>query len=323
MSWIKDNKFIATLGGGTLLGVVVLYVAGLQGAGKYSQAKEEFDAAAGDASGYERGALYPKNENRDGKRKALDEYRKSIEELQASFKPFRPEELKNTSPQEFTNRLLAANTELRAAFEAGGTTVPDPFFVGFERYRTSLASGTATGVLDYELTAVKNILMELAKAKPSELRNVYRAPLPEEDGKAFTPAAKDVARAYPLELTFVGKEESVRQFFSSITKPENQWVTVRTVRISSTKKDPPRASDAQFEKPAEPKASDSGAAAGGGFGGFVIPGEEGAAATPEAAPAAEAAPAGGKILAQVLGNEEVQVFVRLDVLQFLPEKKLP
>lgn len=323
MSWIKDNKFIAGLGGGTLLGVILLFVAGSQGSGKYAQAKEEFDTAAGEASGYERSPLYPKPDNRDGKRKALDEYRKSVDGLQGAFKSFRPEELKNISPQDFTTHLLAANTEVRAAFDAAGTTLPDAFFVGFERYKTSLASNTATGLLDYQLGAIKNVLLQLAKAKPTELRNLYREGLPEEDGKAFAPAATDVTRAYPMELTFVGPEPAVREFLSAVTKPENQYVTVRTLRISNTKKDPPRAADAKFEKPVAAKSAE---AAGGAFaGGFVLPGDEPAAPKAAEATAAPAAATtdSGKILAQVLGDEQVQVFLRLDLLQFLPEKKLP
>jgi hypothetical protein len=31
----------------------------------------------------------------------------------------------------------------------------------------------------------------------------------------------------------------------------------------------------------------------------------------------------GRILAQVLGNEEIHVFIRLDFLSFLPAQKLP
>jgi len=51
-----------------------------------------------------------------------------------------------------------------------------------------------------------------------------------------------------------------------------------------------------------------------------------AAPAPAPAPAPKPAPAAGdsgRILSQVLGNEEVQVFLRLDVMLFLPAKKLP
>src|SRR5690606_31031046 len=99
----------------------------------------------------------------------------------ALFAPFRPEELKNISPQEFTNNLLAANAETRKAFEDAGTIVPEPYFVGFESYKSTLAPEKNTGVLGYQLDAVKNLMLALAKARPTELKNLHRPNLPEEN----------------------------------------------------------------------------------------------------------------------------------------------
>lgn len=319
MSWIKDNKFIAALGGGTLAGAILLFLAGSQGSSRYAQAKEKFDAAAADAAGFEQLALYPTAANRDAKRRALDGYRQSVESLQTAFAPFRPKEITNISPQEFTTRVLAANTEVRKAFEDAGATVPEAFFVGFEAYKAALAPAKTTGVLDYQLASIKHLMLELAKAKPAGLKNLHRPALPEEEGKESTPSG--VARPFPLEITFVGPEKSAREFLSSITKPENQFVVIRSLRITNEKKDPPRTADAKFDKPAA--SAKAGTAADAFAGGFVLPGDD--AAAPATAPAAEAPkPADtGRILAQVLGNEQVQVFLRLDVLQFLPAKKLP
>jgi hypothetical protein len=324
MSWIKDNKFIVALGGGTLAGAILLFFVGSQGAGRYAQAKEKFDAAAAEVVGYESTELYPQPANRDAKRKALEGYRQSVESLQAAFAPFQPKEITNITPQEFTTRLLAAKTEVRKAFEDADATVPEAFFVGFENYKTALAPAKTTGVLDYQLGAIKNLLLELAKAKPAGLKNLHRPALPEEEGKEYTPSATAAARPFPLEITFVGPEKSAREFLSSITKPENQFVVIRSLRVTNEKKDPPRTADAKFDKPAPSKAASAADVFGGGF---VLPGDD--AAAPAADPAAATEPEAPKaadssrILAQVLGNEQVQVFLRLDVLQFLPAKKLP
>lgn len=325
MSWIKENKFLAILCGGTLAGVIVLGVVGFQGSTSYDNAKEKFDASAGEASSFEKLALYPKTENKNEKSKALGEYAKEVESVQAAFAPFRPQEIKNITPQEFTDRLLAANAEVREAFEEAGTVVPEPFFVGFERYRTTLAPGTTTGILDYQLTAIKKLMLDLAKAKPAELKNLHRPGLPEEESQPYAPSAATVARPLPLEITFTGPEKSAREFLSSLVKPGDQYFVVRVLRISNLKKDPPRAEDAQFDKPTAEK---SGAPVADPFaGGFVLPGDEAPAApAPEEAPAPAGAPKvadSSRTLAQVLGNEQIQVFLRLDLLEFLPSKKLP
>ena len=326
MSWIKENKFVVALGGGTLVIAIVLLFVGSKGASKYEQAEAGFNEAFGEANSFVKGPLYPSNENLNGKKKAIDEYRKSVDSIQGAFEPFRPKEIKNSTPQDFTNHLIAVDAEVRKAFENSETKLPENFFCGFEGYKTSLARGNATGILDYQLSGVKNVMLALAASGATELKNLHRPALPEESGAEFKPAPTDVARPLPLEVTFMAPEKSVRAFLSSITKAEGQYVIVRSLRITNAKKEAPKASDAKFEKPAAAPATAD--VVGGAF---VLPGEEPAAPGGEAgAPAGEAAPApapapsnSNRILAQVLGNEELLVFVRLDLMQFLPAKKLP
>jgi hypothetical protein len=323
MSWIKENKFIAGLTMGTLLGVIVLFFVGSLGSDKYEAAKEKFDTASSEAAGYEKGPLYPKPENKSGKSKALGEYRQSVESLQAVFEPFRPKEIKNISPQEFTDRLLAANTEVRKAFTDAGTVVPDAFFVGFERYTTSMAPSSTTGILEYQLNSIKSLMLAMSKAKIGELKNLYRPTNPEEDGQIYIPSDTSVARSFPLELTFTGTEKSVREFLSSITKPQDQYVVIRSFRLGNMKKDPPQTKDAHFDNA---DSSSKPATSGDVFsGGFVLPGDPAPASSEKAAQApAPSKPAdSSRILSQVLGMEQIQVFLRLDLLEFLPAKKLP
>ncbi len=311
MSWIKENKFLAGLAGGTLMGAILLFVAGYLGLSSYNKTKEKFDASLSDVSSSEGIALYPSEENRDGKSKALDDYKKAVESLQSTFDKFRPQEIKDVTPQAFADSLLAANSEVRQAFEAAGTTVPEQFFLGFERYKTSLAPASTTGILNYQMDSVKKLMLALAAAKPAELKNVYRATLAEEDGQTFDPTTA-VTREFPMEISFIGTEESARNFLTAISKTENGYFVIRSVRFSNQKQQAPNLSDAKFET-IEP------AAPAGGDGGFILPGEETAAPA-----AAAAAPVdSSQILSQVLGSEQIQVFVRLDLIQFLPAKKLP
>jgi hypothetical protein len=317
MSWIKENKFIAGLGGGTLLGAIVLFFIAAQGSKKYGTAKESFDTTYDEASRFEKLELYPKSINRDAKTAALELYKKSVDNLQAAFEPFRPKDMVNISPQEFTTVLLDAKTEVSKAFEASNVTYPEAFFLGFERYKTSLAPASTTGILGYQLRSIKSLMLLLAQAKPHNLLNLYRPTLTEEEGQTFTPAATAIARSLPLELTFVGTEKSVREFLASISKPEQNFFVIRTLRITNTKKDAPKTSDASFDTAVASRAT----AASQDTGGFVVPGES----TPTAAAPVAAAPvpSTSRILQQVLGSEEVQLFIRLDIMQFLPAKKLP
>jgi hypothetical protein len=336
MSWIKDNQFIVTLGGITLVGAAALIFFGLQGLSRYEAAAASYQDSTTQAGTSESLPLYPSSSNKDGKSKALGEYRDSVTTLQNAFTKFRPAAVQNIAPQEFTNQLKGATAEVQAAFQASKATLPESFFSGFENYTGALAKENATGILGYELGAAKELLLSLAKSSPAQLTNFYRTRLPEEEGGAWKPADTDIARPLSFEVTFKGSEKSARAFLSSLAKSENYFYVVRTVAIANEKKTPPLASDAQFEPAPTPDTSTSSAAPASG--GFVFPSDNAApaagaaAATPAAAaPAAAAAtpapaapaPDSGRILSQVLGNEDIQVFVRVDVLQFLPVKALP
>jgi len=330
MTWIKENKFAVALGGITLLGVIVLAVVGMKGSSRYAAAKQEFEAAAADASSYERQSLYPKDENRQGKDKALAEYKQATADLQKAFEPYRPKELANISPQAFTDQLKTVNDKLVAAFNEAGTKVPDEFFSGFERYKTTLASGDATGILKYQLDGIGYVLQTLAESGVTELRNVHRVELPEESGRKWSPPEKQVtvARPLPVEIAFVGPEKAARKFLSSIAKPDPHFIVIRSLRIANTKKEPPMASDAKFENQTGATASGAPGAADVAniFGeAFGTPDTEAAGEGAVEQPAAPPKPKvdSSQILAQVLGKEEVQVHVRLDLMQFLPAKKLP
>lgn len=338
---------MVTLTSGTLVGVVLLGLVGSQGLTKYDAAKTGYDAATADVKAYAKMPLYPKAEHRDGKQKALEDYRNSLASLQTTFDRFRSKELVNVEPQDFTGHLKKVNDEVVKAFKDSGTTLPETFFCGFENYQANLAHGQATGILNYQLENVRSLMLALAKAKPSQLSNVFRPQLPEESGTEYKPQESDVARSLPLEISFVGPEKSVREFLSTIDQFENQYVVIRSIRITNVKKDPPKASDAKFDTPAN-SSSPMRTHFGGDFspdsgdGPLVLAGNDSkttkkpgrptavAGKTASATPTKPTPPApvhkpatSGRILAQVLGNEEIQVFLRLDLLQFLPAKKLP
>lgn len=313
MSWIKDNQFLVALASATLVGAGVLLFIGAKWQSAYNASKEEFQTASSEVDSYAKMPLYPKQEHVDGKIKALDEYTKSLDTLQKAFDSYRPAEIKDSSPQDFTNRVKAADAEVRQAFKDSDTKVPDLFFCGFEPYQGKFALGKATGILSYELDGIKALMLALAKSKATELNNLHRQPLPEETGAEYKPQPDDVARPLSLEISFTAAEQSAREFLSSIAKLEGRYVVIRTLRISNTKQDPPRTSDAKFDSNfslTAPSANNDPFA--------TPPADDANSKTAASAPADSS-----RILAQVLGDEQVRVFLRLDLLCFLPSKKLP
>jgi len=309
MSWIKENPFVATLGGITLVGAAGLLLVGNHFGSKYQQSLDEYTTDAQLVAEGEKLALYPKQENLDAKKKALRDYRDSLSKLQIAFDKYRVVAPKPVTSQEFTDNLREADAKVRAAF-ANNTKLPDAFFLGFETYKGTVARDNATGVLNYQLGAVSELFQALAKAAPSEVKNVHRPKSIEEDGGKFDdPAA--VSRALPIEVTFRGTEKSVRQFLSDLASSGTHFYVIRTIRVTNDKLTGPLPSDVRFEEAPAPGASSEQST------GIVLPGEA------AAQPAQVAATDSSRKLIQLLGDEQLNVFLRIDILQFLPAKELP
>ncbi len=219
MSWIKEDKFSAALGGGTLAGVILLYVVGSQVPAVTTPRKRSSTLPCPKPQVTNR-VRFIRN------RKTATQSARPSRTTGSRWTPFKGLS-KNSARrksrmfpgQEFTNHLLAANTDIRAAFQEAGVTVPEPFFVGFEKYKNILASGNSTGVLDYQLGTIKDLMLILAKAKPTELKISPWSEQPEESGQTYA-AGDSVAREFPLEIAFVGPEKSVRDFLTAITAAE-------------------------------------------------------------------------------------------------------
>ena len=182
MNWIKDHKFYVGLGGVTLVIAIVLWVFGAGAANRYEAAKEQYDNAHSEGQRFEKLELYPVKANLEAKKVALGEYREAVESLQQDFSQFRVESLEKLSPQAFSDALKRAHQETMAAF-GDRTAVPETYYCGFEDYKTSLASGNATPILNYQLAAVKRMMLDLAESGASSLVNIHRPHLKEEQGK--------------------------------------------------------------------------------------------------------------------------------------------
>ena len=188
------------------------------------------------------------------------------------------------------------------------------------------------------MDGIKAALMGLAEARPSALLKVLRVAVPEEDGSNFQPGPNDVARFFSCEVTFKGSEQSARDFLNALGATDSHYFIIRTLSFKNERETPPKVTDAKFE-PTE--AKEAVVASADPFDGVDF--EESDAAQ-EPAPEQSAAPAGddlvkedagsdpvvsdapvadsSRILAQVLGKEDLIVFVRFDIAMFLPTKEL-
>ncbi len=327
---MQENRFAAGLGGLTAIAAVGLIAWGVSAGSKYNKAKEDFATASSAVSSMKNGPLFPDEDNLSAKKKAVEDYDKSVKDLQALFKPFAATTPPNIEPDAFSESLAKAKETVAKAFADAKTEVPAEFFLGYESLTKETVKKEATGVLTYEMEAIGQLLTNLAAAAPVKLINIHRPPLEEEDGKTFDPKGMTY-RALPVEISFNGSETTLRTFLSSLDDSGKYYFVVRSMRVMNEKSKAPTAADGNFKTEEDNAGVDGGATGGdpfGGAGGFVLPEEEPAAGDKPAegdAPAeapADSAPAASdeKILQDVLGAEKINVFLRIDILQFLEAK---
>lgn len=327
----QENRFPIILGATTAALVGGLVYWGLSSSGKYNTAKEDYDSAVSEITKLTRGPAYPDSANVSAKEKAVAEYKAAVDEMQKTFDKYRETKLTNVKADAFSDALRKARKDLVEKCEKSGTEMPADAHLGLGVFTRETVDAKNTGVLLYQLQAFETLFGYLTDAKVAKVQNIHRPVLDEEKGKKVDLKGKSY-RAHPIEITFSGRESSLRDFLSAIDDSEKFAFVVRSIRIKNEKGTAPSAKDARFEVAVEETED----ASPFGAGGFEFPDDEESAEddVPEAeveesvveeeAPVEDAGPSdSGQILKQVLGDELVEVFLRIDVIQFLDPKPLP
>jgi hypothetical protein len=331
----KEKRFISILAGISLVCIGGLYFFASKGSSRFDAAKEDFDSVDAKIEAMEGLPVYPTEKNLAQKESELKSYSANAAELAKKLQALRPASLENADPQAFTDLLVkTADASIKAYQTAGlssegdNPSLPKGFYLGFEAYTSTAAQKDSTGIMAYQLGAISELHALLAAAKPSALLNFRREELPEEKNEAYKPTLGVPYRVMPIEVAFAGPESALRGFINGIQSSKQHYFVIRSMRVRNDKQEGPKASDAQFEAP--PKAGADADAPGGGIfdsgTAFVLPGESAPAAAAEAAaaPAAAAEPEktedapadSSRILQQVLGQEDINAFFRIDIVLF-------
>ena len=343
MSWVQENKFIAGLAGGTaLVGGLIAFFAVSQG-GQYEEKVTEYQGLEAKYKKLQKSNPFPSSGNLRSRQENVAKYEALIKDVHQTFEGFKVGELKKLSSEKFGNRRVTMEKNLRDAFAKAGTTLPEDTAFGFERYVSSPARSEATSMLNYQLDVVQWLLGELAVAKPSEINTFLRTPLEIESGKVRAPEQPvsrkrgkkkkksskppaPIKKAYtlmPMELAFTGNESSLREFLKSMVNSEKYFFAIRALRVRNTKQSAPNVKDAGFasrrpsrELPSTPSNE------GDPFAGLLTPDGEGQPIEGGGDQGSVQNVEGARILKQVLGGEEVHVFIRFDVV-FIKEEASP
>lgn len=318
MTWLKENKFVAgvlvvTLAAGSGLGWMLL-----QAKTKYNQSAAAFETQANELKRLETAPAYPDKENLQAAEQQRLEHLTMITDLQKSLVaagfPTEP-----IAPNQFQDQLKAAVTQFTA--KAGKVTIPKGFYYGFEQYATTLPNVEVAPVLARELKAIQLLFdtllakgkgrvvaitsfsresfAEEINKKPGEVPKATPKPAPRRPGEK--PAAAPVeplVKPHFVDLVFVAEQGAVVDYLNELAANKQQFFITRYVALHNTNDKPP-------SRDAGTAASVSGV--------DPVP-----APVPETPlPGAPQAPSKDPI---VLGNEKVEVTLRVEIVDFAQPK---
>jgi hypothetical protein len=292
---------------------------------------------------------FPTPENAEAKAESFAEVVAKASEARAELLKFNPESLNDIPGSEFSEALKAAVARVEALFPEE-KALPEDFTLGFQSYANYLPPEDATGELAFQVGAMEHLLTELANAGVPKLLNLYRAELPQEDGKDWDgsplkgsgksssrggppPAPRmspggsrgrksaevlpEIAHRMPIEVTFRGTETATREFLTRLGNSEEYFFQVRLARVVNP-----------TPIPSTENLSDAPAAGAGDIvidagDDIVVEGTDivvGEGDGGEAAPPTQSA---SPVLEKVSGGEDLNVFLKLDLLLFLESEDFP
>ena len=292
MNWIKANKFLAGFFAVMLVGIGVLGYFLVSASSDYDTADENYRAKADELNRLRHLPLYPNTKNLKVLEAQKSEAAKMVADFQAQLatRQFSADEI---TPQEFQDRLKKAVTEIVAKAGAANMELPkdNKFYLGFDPYETRPPEVDAVGPLTKQLKAIQWILETLIDAKVTKLTSLTRNPLPEEKSLAGAAGSrrqdrqerntKDLVAKFPVDLELVARQKSLAETLDAIVGVSaRQFFIPRVVRIKN-------------QRPKGPDRVAAGAPAG--------------------APGQPAVPLG-----YIVGEEQLEVSMRLEIVQFAP-----
>ncbi len=328
MNWVQENKFLAGFIAVMVVGTGVLGFQVLSASGKLEEADTAYRAKATAYNRLRRLDPFPNRKNLDAFEAQKAEAAQAINAFQADLTK-REFPIEPMSPEQFQDELKKAVTEIRAAAAAANVTLPkDKFYLGFDPYETAPPNSEAAPLLGRQLKAIQWVMQQMIAARISEVKELKRTGLPEEQGRAGGPTGgrpvdrggrpgsdrggdragrggkPDLVTTHAFDVVFVGKQHQFANVLNAVVSPKApQFYIPRSLRVTNQKADgPPRAIE----------GADAPPPAG------VDPNAPPAPAPDAAAPAPAAPPVIATVgdINYIVGEELIEVAMKLEIVDF-------
>lgn len=226
---------------------------------------------------------------------------------QEELAPFLGTQGKGLSADAWKQLLIEKREELKKQAEAAKAQVADDFYFGFKRYRLASPPSGATRELGIQLAAIDGISRVLFASRIAALQEIRRVLVEESGANLASSGSEEVLAAvvatgggglykvYPFEVRFLATPAAFMRVLSGLST-EKKFYIVRFATVENQKTGVPRRSEILSQS--------SRIASFGGEGG-------------------ERPSAAAKLLIPVLGQELLNVRLRVDFIHWSPPASTP
>ena len=246
MDWIRNNRFLAGF-----LGVMILGIGGLgyllyNAIGQHDQVSQDYDTQVRELKRLQALKPFPDQADLSKYQEIRTNYKQSVDDLQAKMVSYEVPLDTQLTPTQFQDRLRKVVDDVTKAADQVGMAYPADFYLGFERYRSSLPEAGATALLSAQLTSVQELISVLIKERVDKIGGIKRAVFPQENGAPLAAdpnavqrgkapanaASADLMTKVPVVLQFTGAPPAFRAVMNDITHQKRLFI-IRAMRIAN------------------------------------------------------------------------------------------
>jgi hypothetical protein len=278
---------------------------------RYEEATSGYEEKSGELTRLQGLNPFPNAQNLKSIEAQKAEATTAIAALQAKLatKTFPAEPM---TPEQFQDKLRASVTAVVAKAAAAPMRLPEKFYLGFDRYQTEPPEEAASVALGHQLKGIEWVINQLIENHALELRSLTREELPMERGAKARPesadapsgrgkgdkGSKDMITRQPFEIAALMEQSQFTNFLNTIVGATAPQFYVPRLLVVKNERD---------------KGPQKGAVPGAVPTAPALP-----AMNPDGTPAAPAAAAVAAAPAStyIVGEEKVEVSLRLEIIDF-------
>ena len=258
MNWYQENRWLGNFLIAFVLTIVITLWFLFHARNSFADASAELNQVATERSRLEHLNPFPNEDNFRKTETALENYRAELEKTKGELKKRVVPEAA-LAPNEFQSRLRQAIVNATERARANRVKLPEPFFLGFDEFATTLPNTADAPRLGQELAEVVVLINILTDAHIDAITALKRVK-PAEPAVSPTPAKaaapSSIVERAVVDLSFTASPSAMRKVLNQISSSEAAFFVVRALHVQNEQqKGPPR------EATGAGKSTSSGASA--------------------------------------------------------------